>query len=297
MHTHTLATTGTSATCPVCGHRRSGACGHCHAELRALRSRYELRPGRGSALVDLLRGLGDVGGAGFALLHERAFVGRLRLPVLGNLVVFIALVAVGVLWLHPLCQAAFAGPWWLLDSVREGTEARGPALWLLTSVLLLGPPLLDVACGALQEPLRVATEVAMLGPPRGTPDEHGVLRLHERAQVLAAALLALPIALALALVPYAGLPIVLLLGAGMAAVVWFEPPMVVRGLGLRGRLQLLWRNRWRALGVGAGLQLAVGVPFLNLLGLAPIATIATTAAYLQFDKHSGAGEDQATAAT
>lgn len=284
MHTHPLAATGTNAACPVCGHRRDGACGHCHAELRALRSRYELRPGRGNAFVDLLRGLGDVGGAGFALIHERVFVGRLRLPVLGNLVAFVVLVAVGVLWLSPLCQAAFAMPWWLLDSVREATKARGPALWLLTIVLLLGPPLLDVACGALQEPLRVATETAMLGPPRGVPDEHGVLRLHERAQVLAAALLALPIALAAALVPYAGLPFVLLLGAAMAAVVWFEPAMVVRGLGLRARLRMLWSNRWRALGVGAGLQLAVCVPFLNLLGLAPIATIATTAAYLQFEK-------------
>lgn len=284
MHTHPLAATGTNAACPVCGHRRDGACGHCHAELRALRSRYELRPGRGNAFVDLLRGLGDVGGAGFALIHERVFVGRLRLPVLGNLVAFVVLVAVGVLWLSPLCQAAFASPWWLLDSVREATKARGPALWLLTIVLLLGPPLLDVACGALQEPLRVATETAMLGPPRGVPDEHGVLRLHERAQVLAAALLALPIALAAALVPYAGLPFVLLLGAAMAAVVWFEPAMVVRGLGLRARLRMLWSNRWRALGVGAGLQLAVCVPFLNLLGLAPIATIATTAAYLQFEK-------------
>lgn len=294
MHPHTLAATRTDAACPVCGHRRSDACGHCHAELRALRSRYELRPGRGHALVDLLRGLGDVGGAGFALLHERAFVGRLRLPVLGNLVAFVALVAVGVLWLVPLCQAAFQGPWWLLDGVRQATEARGPNLWLLTIVLLLGPPLLDVACGALQEPLRVATETAMLGPPRDTPDEHGVLRLHERAQVLAAALLALPMALALALVPYAGLPIVLLLGAAMAAVVWFEPPMVVRGLGLRGRLHVLWRNRWRALGVGAGLQLAVCVPFVNLLGLAPIATIATTAAYLQFEKGGTAASGQPT---
>ncbi|MBL8739036.1 MAG: EI24 domain-containing protein [Planctomycetes bacterium] len=284
MDTHTLAPTGTDAACPVCGHRRVEACGHCHAELRALRTRYELRPGRGAAIVDLLRGLGDVGGAGFALIHDRAFVGRLRLPVLGNLVAFVALVAVGVLWLAPLCKAAFAGPWWLFDGVRQASEAHGPALWLLTIVLLLGPPLLDVACGALQEPLRVATETAMLGPPRGTPDEHGVLRLHERAQVLAAALLSLPIALPLALVPYAGLPVVLLLGAAMAAVVWFEPPMVVRGLGLRARLHVLWRNRWRALGVGAGLQLAVGVPFLNLLGLAPVATIATTAAYLQFEK-------------
>lgn len=99
MHTHPLAATGTNAACPVCGHRRDGACGHCHAELRALRSRYELRPGRGNAFVDLLRGLGDVGGAGFALIHERVFVGRLRLPVLGNLVAFVVLVAVGVLWL------------------------------------------------------------------------------------------------------------------------------------------------------------------------------------------------------
>jgi uncharacterized protein involved in cysteine biosynthesis len=70
----------------------------------------------------------------------------------------------------------------------------------------------------------------------------------------------------------------------MAAVVWYEPPMALRDLHLPQRLHLLWRNRWRALGVGAGIQLATVVPFVNVLGLAPIATIVATSSYLHFDK-------------
>jgi hypothetical protein len=46
----------------------------------------------------------------------------------------------------------------------------------------------------------------------------------------------------------------------------------------------VWRHRWRALGLDAGVQLATAVPFLNPLALAPIATIAASSAHLQFTK-------------
>lgn len=238
------------------------------------------------AIADAWRGMREVHRAVFALLHERAFIGMLRLPVAANLLCFLALFAGGAFALAPLYTAAFVGPWWLADGWRAAVADHGPALWLLATALLLGPPLLDVAAGGLQEPLRAATERAMLGPPRQDAADHGVLRLRERAQVLAAALLALPFVLLLVLVPWVGLPTVLVLGAAAAAIVWFEPPMAVRGCALRERLWLLWRNRWRALGVGAGLQLAVFVPFVNVLALAPIATIAATSAFLQFDRRT-----------
>lgn len=223
------------------------------------------------------------------MLHERAFIGLLRLPVAANLLAFLLVYVGGALLLTPWCTAAFASTWPLFDGVRAATAEHGPTRWLAACALLLGPPLLDVASGALQEPLRLATERTMLGPEHGDDATHTVLRLRERAQVLAASLLALPVVLALSLVPYAWLPLLVLLGAAAAAVVWFEPPMAERGLALPARLELLWRNRWRALGTGLGLQFAVFVPFVNLLALAPVATIAATSAYLQFEKSRGAG--------
>lgn len=252
--------------------------------MTALRSRYALRPGLGAAPADLWRGVREVHRAVFALLHERAFIGQLRLPVAANLLAFALVYVGGALLLWPWCEAAFTSAWPVLDGVRIATAEHGPTRWLTAMALLLGPPLLDIACGALQEPLRLATERTMLGPEDGGDAFHTVLRLRERAQVLATALLALPAVLALALVPYAWLPILVALGGAAAAIVWFEPPMAERGLSLPARLELLWRNRWRALGLGLALQLAVFVPFVNVLALAPVATVAATSAYLQFDK-------------
>lgn len=273
--------------CLCCGYPTTPAgCSQCTGSVRSLGAGYDLRPGRGLALADAWRGVREVYRALFALLHERAYIGQLRLPVVANLLSFLLLFAGGTFVLAPLFVAAFVGPWWLADGWRAAVADQGPARWLLTTALLLGPPLLDVTSGGLQEPLRAATERTMLGPRGQDATEHGVLRLRERAQVLAAALLALPFALLLVLVPWGGLPAILVLGAAAAAIVWFEPPMAVRGYALRERLWLLWRNRWRALGVGAGLQLAVFVPFVNVLALAPIATIAATSAFLQFDRRA-----------
>ncbi|MFY9341182.1 MAG: EI24 domain-containing protein, partial [Planctomycetota bacterium] len=233
---------------------------------------------------EVLGGIGDVKRALFALLHGREFVGRLRLPVAANALVFVALLAAGWLSLAPLFDAAFATRWWLLDALREHHRHSGSALWLCTTWLLLGPPLLDLVAGPFQEPLREATELRLLGPWQSAPPRAGMLRLRARAQLLALLLLAWPPALAIVLVPWLGLPLVLLLGGAVAAVVWFEPAMAPRRDNLQARLRLLWVQRWRCLGLGLALQLAAAVPFVNLLALAPVATIAATAAYLQFDK-------------
>lgn len=271
--------------CPHCGHPRSGtACAHCDGRVRGLDGRGELPPIRADRLRDFASGLGDVRRALFALLHGREFVGLLRLPVAANTIAFLLLVVGGWLLLAPAYTAAFAGPWWLLDGVRAHCAADGPSLWLAATWLLLGHPLLDLIAGQAQEPLRAATERRMLGPTRGGATAPGALQLRARVRVLTWLLLAWPIALALVLVPWFGLPLVALLGAAVAAVVWFEAPMAPRGWPLVLRLQALRSHRWRALGVGLGLQVASAVPFVNLLALAPIATIAATASFLRFQK-------------
>ncbi|MBL8729806.1 MAG: EI24 domain-containing protein [Planctomycetes bacterium] len=255
-----------------------------------------MQPGRGAWWRDLGSGVRSVHRAVFALLHERALIGQLGLPVASNLLVFGSLVLVGAVLLAPWFTAFFGGTWWLLDGWRASFADAGPGHWLLTSWLLLGPPLLDVLAGPFQEPLRRAAEAVMLGPARERAAAPRVRRVRERAQVLAGALLLWPLALFVSLLPWIGLPLVVTLGAVSAAVVWFEPPMAARGLGQRRRLQALWQNRWRALGVGVGLQLAAAVPFVNVLALAPVATLAATSAYLQFDKRDPIGPARGSAA-
>ncbi|MBL9077545.1 MAG: EI24 domain-containing protein [Planctomycetes bacterium] len=270
--------------CACCGHAVAAArCDRCDGQLRTVDGRHSARPGRGLPPLDFVRGVRDAARAPFALLFGREFVGRLRLPVVANALVSVA-IAIG-LWLvlAPAFTDTFAEPWGVLEGLRRGHEHTGPALWLLTCWVLLGPSLLDVAVGALHEPLRLAAERTMLGP-RAAAAPPATLRLTERARVLGYAFVALPPTLLLVLVPWVGIAAMAAIGAAVAALVWFEPPMAARGLDLRGRIRLLWRNRWRALGTGVGIQLAAAVPFVNLLALAGVATVAATSSYLQFDK-------------
>lgn len=225
----------------------------------------------------------------FALLHGKEFIGLLRAPVAMNVLAFLLVFLGGWLVLVPWYDAVFATPWWLLDGLRHARREVGTNLWLCTTWLLLGPPLFDLVAGGVQEPLRDATERRMLGAPRTPPPDHGVLRLRERARLLLWLLLAWPLCLGLVLLPWVGLPLVILSGAAVAAVVWLEPPMAPRGLDLRQRLHLVRCHPCRSLGLGLALQLAAAVPFVNLLALAPIATIAATATFLQFDKARARG--------
>jgi uncharacterized protein involved in cysteine biosynthesis len=236
-------------------------------------------------VIDHGRGVREVYRSVFSLLHEREFIGLLRVPVLANMLVFALLIGIGWLGLQPLYASVFATEWWFLDSLRRAHDGHGPALWLAVTWLVLGMPLLEALAGALCEPLHLAAERAMFGKGEAPGARRGAIaRLRDRARLCAIALLMWPLTLAIALIPWVGLPFVLLLGAAIAALVWFELPMARRGLDLRARLRLVWRNRWRALGVGAALQVAAAVPPLNLLGLSAIATVAASSAYMQFEK-------------
>jgi len=261
-------------------------CRRCDGIARTLDGATTIAPGRGAPIADVYRGLREVIRAAAALLHGRAFIGLLRQPVAANLITFAALVGFGWSVLAEHFDAWFEQPWPVLDGLRAARQDSGAGLWLLTSWLLLGPPLLDAIAGVFQDRLRKAAETSMLGPPSAAAPPDTVLRLRERARVLACAVITWPVALFVVLVPYVGLPVVLAAGGAVAAIVWFEPPMAARGLGLAARLRLLWRNRWRAFGTGLGLQFAAAVPFLNLLALTPTATLAATSSYLHFEKNA-----------
>lgn len=274
--------------CPRCGYAGpEGACALCGGAAQALDGRRALAPLRRDGVRDLFGGALELHRALFALLHGREYVGRLRVPVAANAFVFAAIVVGGWWLLTPVFDGVFASSWWLLDGWRAHTAPWGTPVCLLTTWLVLGPALLELAAGAPQEPLRVATEQRMLGAARtAPPTAPAAQRLRDRARVFAWLLLAWPIALVVALVPWVGLPLVALLGAAAAAVVWFEAPMAARGWPLARRVRALRSHRWRALGFGLGAQAAAAVPFVNLLALAPVATIAATAAFLQFDKRA-----------
>jgi uncharacterized protein involved in cysteine biosynthesis len=108
--------------------------------------------------------------------------------------------------------------------------------------------------------------------------------MHQGARAFAGQLLLLPAAWLLALVPGAGIPLVLLLAGAGAAVVFFEAPAARRGLDLRQRLGVLRANWARALGFGMALCLLALVPLFDLLLLAPAAGVASARLWFSFAK-------------
>lgn len=263
--------------CGTCGYAMvPGGCAVCGGKGTILGRRAALRGGRRNPLLDVLRGFDDVRRAVFAVLFEREFIGILRLPVAANVAAVGLLAVAGWFWLLPAYEH-----WFALDGTA--TTLHGPHLWLLATWLTVGPPVLDALTGFAQEPIRRAAERHMLGATAARPPARRG-RLAESAQLLMFAGVSLPFGLGLVLIPYAGLPLAFVFGAVIAAVAWLQEPAAARGLGLRERLLLLRRNPWRTLGTGLGLQCAAAVPFLNLLGLSAVATVAATSAYLHFDK-------------
>lgn len=272
-----MTTSNQTTLCGICGyHTTAATCAVCGGEGQILGKRAPLQVGPGNAFVDILRGLMDVRRAVFAMLFEREFIGQLRLPVAANVASFGALVAVGWIFLLPAFEESFA-------SHPEQTTHDGAHMWLLAVMLTAGPALLDFLGGWAQEPIRRATEMHMLGATLTTPPRAGAGWL-DRLQLLLLVGISTLMAMAIILIPWVGIPTVVLMGGAMAAIVYLQPPAAIRGMPLRARLLLLRRNPWRAIGAGIGLQAAALIPFVNLLALLPVATIAATSTYLQFDK-------------
>lgn len=261
------------APCPTCGFARaSSLCAVCRGEGVALGRRSDLAIGPGNPLADALRGLDDVRRAVLALLFEAEFVGALRGPILVNMAAMTAFTVAGWRWLLPALEAHFAS-----------RGEPGAHLWVLAVWLGGGPSLLDLCAGWAMGPIRRAAERHMLGATPTAPPASGP-RLLERVQLLMLGAAAVVLMLGAALVPWVGPLFCLALGAGVAAVVYMQPPLAVRGLAPRARLDALRRQPWRALGAGLGLQLAAAVPFLNVLALLPVATVTATSTYLHMDK-------------
>lgn len=272
-----MTTAKQSEACAVCGYVVPAApCPVCAGKAERLGNRGTLEVGRGNALLDVLRGMNDVRRAVFVMIFGREFIGQLRLPVAMNALGIGIVFSIGWFWLSPAFESYFAAQ-------PNQTDLNGPHLWLMAMWLTAGPAFLDMIGGWAQEPIRRATEHHMLGATLTTPPSSGQ-RLLDRLQMLLLIAIACLMALALVLIPWVGIPCTVLLGSAVAAIVWLQPPQAVRGATLRQRLEMLRRNPWRALGMGFGLQIAAGVPFVNLLALLPTATIAATSTFLHFDK-------------
>lgn len=175
-----------------------------------------------------------------------------------------------------------AGWRWLLPAFEarfDEANAASAHLWLMALWLGAGPAVIDLLAGWAMDPIRRATEQHMLGatPTKTTCSGPSFF---DRLQLLALSAFAGVVMMGLVLVPWVGVPLCVLLGAAVASVIYMQPPFAVRGVLLAARIRRLREQPWRALGAGLGLQIAAAVPFLNLLALLPVATVAATSTYI-----------------
>ncbi|MCR9245705.1 MAG: EI24 domain-containing protein [bacterium] len=207
----------------------------------------------------------------FTIVLGRRFFGTLRTAVIVNCLAFLAFAALFGFVLLP----AFA------TDERHGTARWGVAAWLL-----LTPAILEILAGGAQNRLRLLTERIMLGEATTAPGKSAAARAGHRLATLVLSLVVLLTGLALVEVPWAGLPLTLLLGSALSGWVWFDATLARAAYDLPERATVIWRNRWRALGVGLGLAFCSAVPFLNLLLLPTVAAVATQSAFVRFDKRA-----------
>jgi len=275
--------------CPCCGHAlAASACTRCDGKATSLADeRTPLRRGRRGWLADFASGLALVGRAGAQVLHHRAFVGRLAVPIAANLVASATFAGALALVAWPRFVAWFANAWPVLDAFRSRHRDDAPVLLLLATAWWLWPVWFDVTAGAACEPLLRAAEHAIAGPrcsAAAVPSLRAASeRLRRHARLLALQLLLLPAVWLLALVPAVGLPLALLCGACATALVFAELPAARRALPSAVLHRDLRRNWPLALGYGVGLELALLLPVFDVLLLAPAAAVGAVVLHWRLD--------------
>jgi uncharacterized protein involved in cysteine biosynthesis len=273
----------TTRFCPACGYPAPAEpCARCGGAIRVFGEGAPYAWRRRAPLFELLDGFLCVPFAALRLLHDRAFVGRLKLPILVNVVAFVVVLASLFFGSRALLLAAFG----------DGTAASwlagiGSILAALLVTFLLGPVIVESAVSPFLDGLAEATERVHTGRPMSAANTGAwrgiVLGAKASARVLLVQLLLLAPLLLLAATGV-GAIVAVLVSAWLCALVWFDVPCGRREYSLRDRRRLLLHNWARALGFGLAFQLGMLLPVFNLFLLTPTAAVAVSALYFRCAK-------------
>ena len=276
--------------CPDCGYGQEvSPCPHCAGRVIAVGSGAVVTPGRGFFLSDILHGFFALFHAGLHLFNCREFFGKLKYPVVANLITFLILAVAAWKGSSALLDWLFQAEWGFLDFLRGFFRTVAPVVVTLVVLFFLAPAIIEAVTGPFLDGLADATEKVMAGEAIQAVDlgawRNLLVGLRATAQILVIQIgILLPcLFLALAL-PAVGFFMVYTIAAALTALIWFEIPFLRRGQGLRQRVRVLRCNWARALGFGMAFQLGMLVPFFNIFLLTPAATVAASMLYFHFEK-------------
>lgn len=271
--------------CPACGYPLAIApCPRCTGQIVAYGSGLPIRPGRRALVIELLEGFLALPRAVGRLFFDRAFIGKLKLPVVIGAIVFLLVFA-----------SLFVGGYFLADHLLglHGAWAfvagAGAFLVALFVTWLLAPVLGELVASPFFDDLAETTERMHTRRPMPAVELGFVAAVRTGARN-AAKLLLIQIGLLLPLLLLAltgvGAAIAAIISAWACALAWFDIPCARRGYSFHERLVLLWHNRMRAIGFGLAFQLGVLLPVVNLVLLLPAAAVAVSHLYFRCEKGS-----------
>jgi CysZ protein len=281
-----------SVPCPACGYPMRGApCGACGGTVLVGPHGAAIRPGRGMIVADIAHGFWTFFSAGLQLMLRPEYFGKLKLPLLANMVALAMLFAAAWFGLHELFAQLTASDWGWLDFLRSAMTFAQPVLALALTVItffLIAPAIIETITSPFLDGLAGTVETTLGGPGLRAvqrPFWQGlVANVHATASVLVLQIAVLVPCLVLSFCG-GGLVIAFVVCALLNALLWFEIPFARRGLDLRERIRVLRHNWARALGFGLAFQLGLFVPFFNFLLLAPTAAVAASMLYFHFEKN------------
>jgi CysZ protein len=178
--------------------------------------------------------------------------------------------------------AALMVGWLIGDAVRVEIRIVAQALMFLLTLLIayfLYLPVARVLLAPFAESLSRKTRSIDLGDKGRTPSQSNQgwaramlegLKLVSFQTTVALAALALGLAF-----PPVGAPVGVAVAIFLGGLDFLDIPLSTRGMRLRNKLAVVWRNKSLALGFGAAAYLMLLIPVINMLAL-PIGVVGAT---------------------
>lgn len=203
------------------------------------------------------------------LFRHRALFGLSLIPILLTVVLLFSLAA-GSAWLIGRMIADALG-----DDLRIFAQALIFVLALLIGYFLY-LPLARVLLAPFAEALSRKAHAINRGAAVRQSDPGWARAMWEGLKLVMLQATIAMIVVALGLIfPPVGMPIGVAVAIFLCGLDFFDIPLSTRGLRLRKKLDVIWRNKSLAIGFGAAAYLTLLIPVVNLLSL-PVGVIGAT---------------------